>query len=117
MEQSYRIAGDIEKTNMEILNEILSSTDMKVRLKNDENLYITNECIDLHIYESMRNPLGNYNYLVGGTIEGELELVEKIIREIASLLENRDIVYNFEFYEECEAGDVSEEFQIKHPNF
>jgi hypothetical protein len=115
-QKTYRVMGDLVKTDMTILNEVFSATDMRIRLKNYEDLFVTNETVDLHVYVSTGHVSGNYNYLIGGTIEGEFETVEKVLKEIASLLESRNIVYNFEFYEDCD-GEPPEEHCIKHPDF
>jgi hypothetical protein len=117
-QKTYRIMGELVETNIELIHRIFSLPDMKARLKNDESLFLTNEAVDLHIYESGRTLVGDYDYLVGGFIEGEFETVETKLREMASLLEAENVVYNFEFYEEREPEDAAtEEYQIKHPDF
>jgi uncharacterized protein YlzI (FlbEa/FlbD family) len=113
----YRIAGDLQNTNIETLEEILQIPGMKVRLKNSEELFIKGDNVDLHIYESTIGSVDGKDYLIGGTIENQLQLVEIFIKEIASLLERNNVIYNFEFYRDCSPDEVSQEVIVRHPNF
>jgi hypothetical protein len=117
MKKIYRISGDLESTDIELLKTLFQIPGMSIRSKNSEELFVKNDNVDLHIYESTTSPSESKDYLIGGTIEDEFLAVEKLIKEIASLLERNNVVYNFEFYQDCLSGEVSEEFVIKHPNY
>ncbi len=117
MKEVCRVAGDLQDTNVEILEKILQIPGMKTRSKNAEELFIESDNVDLHIYESTTGSADSKDYLVGGTIEDQLQSVEIFIKEIASLLERNDVIYNFEFYRDCLPGEVSQEVVIRHPNF
>jgi hypothetical protein len=117
MQKTFRVSGDLSDLyNLEKLEELFSSSGLEFCLEDEENLYLTNDTVDLHIYGSMIGILSDNCYLVGGTIEGDFETVDKFLREVASLLESRNILYDLNFYEDCD-GEPPEEYRITHPNF
>jgi hypothetical protein len=117
MTNTYRVAGDLNDTNINLISEAFFSSAIEAKLEDEENLHIIGSGIKLRVYESITQGLsGNYDFLISGYMEGDFETVEKLLKEIASLLESRNIVYNFEFYEDCD-GEPPEEYCIKHPDF
>lgn len=116
---TYDISGEIVNTNLNLIHDLLQEKleGVKLRLKNQEELFIENEEIYLNIYEYQQGKDGN-SYLLGGAIDGSITFTKDVLNKIAQLLTINEIRYNFEFYEESTEGDnLGQEYLIKHPDF
>ena len=116
---TYDISGEIVNTNLNLIHDLLQEKleGVKLRLKNQEELFIENEDIYLNIYEYQQEKDGN-SYLLGGAIDGSITFTKDVLNKIAQLLTINEIKYNFEFSEESTAGDnLGKEYSIKHPDF
>lgn len=113
-EVMYSIHGDIQGTDLEQLMKTLEVGPWRIRLGNDDDLLLQNDCLDMTIYSNRAGHRCGWNYLVSAAMDGDLEAVQGTLQKIADLLAAQGIVYNFEFIEE---GSSGAEQMIRHPDF
>ncbi|MBW4606356.1 MAG: hypothetical protein KME22_03800 [Hassallia sp. WJT32-NPBG1] len=118
------ISGIVANTNMNELDKIFKQLfhDCPYSIENMSELYVENVDFDIFIQDDSvvreKYPKGNYDYLVSGLHNGDLDKAQNLLNEIASALEAHNLKYSFEFFEENSQG-VEKEKQhiIRHPDF
>ncbi len=115
--KKYHISGDLIATNLAAIEKVLKSIfgQNNVRLKSENEILVRTSQVSLDIYSRTSNIDQSKDYLLGGSFFDDEKYSTEVFYELAVELEQCDIVYSLELYDESDTN--SSPLSIQHSEF
>jgi hypothetical protein len=115
--KKYHISGDLLATNLATIEKVIKSIfgQNNVRLKSENEILVRTSKVSLDIYSRASNAKNDKDYLLGGSFFDDEKYSIEIFYELASKLEQYDIIYSLELYDESDMNKSP--LSIQHSEF